>query len=246
LRKVAFVSFFTLIVAAFASSQSAPGQESIGYGGIRSFGFSTSYSPDSSHILIGNAGQRRTWTTGAEYTHLLHPGRQFRLDYEASVMPMFLESDPTVTGTVFTFEGQSFVTHQMPERVLFVDHNAIGSVLTPNGSMVPLYAYYGRENTYAAAITPLGARISALPHSRLQPSLALDLGLVLSARDIPLDDCDKFNYTFAIGPGIQFFAGEHTSWRLEYLYRHVSNAGQGDQNPGIDQGVVRLTVSLHH
>jgi hypothetical protein len=32
---------------------------------------------------------------------------------------------------------------------------------------------------------------------------------------------------------------------VEYIYRHVSNAGQGNQNPGVDQGVVRVTVSLH-
>jgi opacity protein-like surface antigen len=247
LRKAAFVSFLTLTLAAFALAQPASAQDNSGFGGTRSFGISTSYSPDSSHILIGNAGQRRTWTAGAEYTRLLfHPTHRLRLDYEAQVLPLFLESDPTVTATVFTFGGQNFVTHQTPERVLFVTHQPVGSVLTPNGSMAPLYAYFGRQNTYAAAITPLGARLSAMPRSRLQPSLALDLGLVIADRDIPLDDCAQFNYTFAVGPGIQFFTAKRSSYRLEYVYRHVSNAGQGAQNPGVDQGVIRLTVSLHH
>jgi hypothetical protein len=48
-----------------------------------------------------------------------------------------------------------------------------------------------------------------------------------------------------MGPGLQFFTNRRTSMRVEYLYRHISNAGQGDQNPGIDQGVIRLTVSHH-
>ena len=87
--------------------------------------------------------------------------------------------------------------------------------------------------------------ITALPNSRIQPSFALDLGFVVSARNIPMDEADQFNYMFALGPGVQFFASRQTSWRVEYIYRHVSNAGAGNQNPGIDQGVVRVTLSLH-
>jgi hypothetical protein len=30
---------------------------------------------------------------------------------------------------------------------------------------------------------------------------------------------------------------------VEYLYRHVSNGSLGDVNPGIDQGVFRVTIS---
>ncbi len=245
MRLAALAPAVLLIAAAFAVPDTAPAQDSTGYGGTRSFGVSASYSPDSSHILIGNSGQRRIWTLGAEYTRLLHRSRHLRLDYEGSFVPLFLESDPTVTATVFTSSGQKIVTQQTPERVLRVDHGAVGSILTGNGSLAPVYAIFGRQNTYAVAFAPLGARVTAFPRWRLQPSLAIDLGVVLAARDIPLDDAAQFNYTFALGPGIRLFANKRTSWRLEYLYRHISNAGEGDQNPGIDQGVVRLTVSLH-
>lgn len=233
-----------LCLFGFCSTGSA--QDAARVGGTRSYGISASYSPDSSHILIGDAGQRRTWTAGIEYTHLLWAGPRARLDYEGEFMPFFFESDPTVTGTLFTVNGQNIVTNQTPERVLFVDHHPVGSILTGNGTMAPLYALYGRQNTYAAALTPLGARLSAFPRSRLQPSLAVDLGFLVAARDIPLDDCAQFNYTFALGPGIQLFTSRNRSYRLEYLYRHVSNAGEGGQNPGIDQGVIRLTVSSIH
>jgi hypothetical protein len=50
---------------------------------------------------------------------------------------------------------------------------------------------------------------------------------------------------FSFGPGLEIFTYNQTSWRVEYIYRHMSNAGQGDQNPGVDQGVVRATISLH-
>ena len=109
------------------------------------------------------------------------------------------------------------------------------------GRSAPLYALYGRQDTYAAAFSPLGARINALPRWRVQPSFALDLGFVVSARDIPVDEADQFNYMFSLGPGVQFFSSPQASVRVEYIYRHVSNAGQGYQNPGIDQGVFRVT-----
>jgi hypothetical protein len=84
-----------------------------------------------------------------------------------------------------------------------------------------------------------------MPRWRLQPTFALDLGFVFGSRPIPIDDATAFNYMFAMGPGIQFYLGKRDSVRMEYVYRHFSNAGQGDQNPGVDQGVLRLTVSRH-
>jgi hypothetical protein len=235
-----------VLVLAICWNLSAHSQETTrGYGGVRSLGISTTYSPDSSHILIGDSGQRRIWTAGGEYSHRLLGTALLRLDYEGSIMPVFEETDPTVIGTLFTSSGVPIVTSQAPVRVLHTDDRPVGTVLAGNGATVPLYALFGKQNTYAAAVTPLGVRLSAMPRWILQPSLALDLGFVVSARDIPLDACSQFNYMFAVGPGLQFFNSAHTSLRAEYLYRHISNAGQGAQNPGIDQGVIRLTVSIH-
>jgi hypothetical protein len=234
------------VVCLSAFATPVQGQEPGEFGGIRSFGFSSSYSPSSSHIFIGEAKQRRIWTLSAEYTHLLRPGRHVRLDYEGSIMPLFEETDPTVTGTIFTYKGQAFITTLTPVRVIDVTSDPIGTALAPNGSAVPLFALFGRQDTYAAAFAPLGARITALPRWRIQPSFAVDLGFVVSHRDIPVDQADQFNYLFSLGPGVQFFTDAHTSWRVEYIYRHVSNAHQGYQNPGIDQGVLRVTLSHHH
>jgi hypothetical protein len=232
-------------VCLLACSVSALAQDTGTFGGRQSFGLSATYSGDSSHILIGESEQRRIWTAGVEYTRLIHQNPLFRLDYEGSILPIFEETDPTVIGTSFTSSGQTIVTSQPPVRVVSVVNGPVGTILSASGAFVPLYAMFGKQNTYAAAITPVGARISAMPHWRLQPSLALDTGFVFSSRDIPVGDSARFNYLLAFGPGLQFFGDNNISWRVEYLYRHLSNASQGDQNPGIDQGVIRLTVSLH-
>ena len=245
MRKAALVSIFAGLICLLGRGVPLQGQERGSFGGVRSFGVSTTYSANSSHILIGETEQRHIWTLGVEYTRLLRLSPHFRLDYEGSLLPVYEERDPTVIGTVFTSSGQPIITPQAPVRVVSVTPDPVGSILAGNGSIVPVYALFGRQYTYAAAISPLGARISALPRWRLQPSLALDVGFVVSARDIPVDNSAQFNYMLAFGPGIQFFGDNHTSWRVEYIYRHVSNAGQGNQNPGVDQGVVRVTVSLH-
>ncbi len=245
MRKAALVSIFAGLVSLPYLGGAVMGQESTSVSGIQSFGFSSSYSPDSSHILIGESEHRRIWTLGAEYTHRLHQQSLFRLDYEGSLIPIYEETDPTVVGTKFTLAGQDFFTRLAPVRVVSVAHGPVGSAATGLTASVPIYALSGRQNTYAAAFSPLGVRMSALPRWRLQPSFAVDLGAVFSARDIPVDHAAQFNYIIAMGPGLQFFGDNHLSWRLEYLYRHVSNAGRGAQNPGVDQGVVRVTVSRH-
>ena len=41
--------------------------------------------PRRQRFLIGDAGQRRIWTLGVEYTHLLHQGQRFRLEFAQEI-----------------------------------------------------------------------------------------------------------------------------------------------------------------
>jgi hypothetical protein len=242
LRKAALVSLFAGLVCL-----SGWGQEPGGVGGRQSYGFSWSYSPDSSHILIGLAQQRSTWTLGFEYTHRVTSGKKFRLDYEGSFLPVYEETDPTVIGTVTTLGKNTIFTSEPPVRVVTVDHGPIGTatIVGIGGTTAPIFGIFSRESTYAVALAPIGARVSAFPRSHIQPSFSIDTGFVVSSRDLPVDKADQFNYMFSFGPGVQVYAGARTSVRLEYIYRHISNAHMGFQNPGVDQGVIRVTLSHH-
>jgi hypothetical protein len=240
LRKAALV----LLVAGLVCV-SGWGQEPGGIGGKQSYGFSWSYSPDSSHILIGLAQQRSTWTLGFEYTHRIHSGKRFRLDYEGSFLPVYEETDPTVIGTKTTVGKNTIITSEPPVRVVTVDRGPVGMAAVVGGPNVPIFAIFSRQSTYAEALEPIGARVSAFPRSRIQPSFSIDTGFVVSSRDLPVDKADQFNYLFSFGPGLQLYAGARSSVRLEYILRHISNAHQGFQNPGVDQGVIRVTFSHH-
>jgi len=242
MQKFGLLSLLSLCLLSAPAMAQEPGAV---VGGIKSYGFSSSYSPDSSHMFIGLAEQRTTTTIGYQYTHLLQYGRHERIDYEGSVTPFYSETDPTLIGTTTTLNGQTMTSPQTPVRVITVDRAPVGEAHMATGVVSPIYAVYGSQTTYAASLSPIGARIGVMPRSRIQPSFAVNLGFVVSSRDIPVNESDRFNYMFAFGPGIQIFSTPQSSVRLEYIYRHISNAHQGYLNPGVDQAVFRVTFSHH-
>ncbi|MDR3746213.1 MAG: acyloxyacyl hydrolase [Acidobacteriaceae bacterium] len=213
----------------------------------QSFGVFSSFAPNSSHILIGDAEKRRVWTAGLEYSHRLWGNDSLRLDYEGSVSPFFQERDPTVVATYPTVSTVGLISYvealpSIGERVVYATNNPVGYVGLGDGSIVYVYAVYGSTKTYALAISPLGARVSGFSSHRLQPTFSADLGMVFSSRDLPVDGTASSNFLFSFGPGMQLIQGS-SAIRLEYLYRHMSNANSGDYNPGVDSGVFRLTLS---
>jgi hypothetical protein len=214
-------------------------------GGVQSFGITGSYSPDSSHIFIGNAEQRRTWTAGIEYSHLVFYHPNLRLDYVISTQPFFEQIDPSVIGTTTTINRDTFITPAPAIRVIYVNHSPVGMATEGAGLSAPIYPVYSTQKTYGGAFSPMGVRLSAFPRSRIQPTFSVDMGFVVTTRDIPVNSSDQFNYMFGFGPGVQIYRTGSSAVRVDYVYRHISNAHQGVQNPGLDQGVVRMTITRH-
>ena len=56
------------------------------YARKNSFGISASYSPDSSHIILGIAEERKFWGFGVSYGRLLWSPRGVNWRYEAEVI----------------------------------------------------------------------------------------------------------------------------------------------------------------
>jgi hypothetical protein len=208
--------------------------------GRQSCGISSTFAPDSSHILIGDAEQRRVWTAGLEYSRRLWGNGSLRLDYEGSVAPFFQERDPTLVAEYAIINGNRVTVPASGLRVVYANNDPVGG--GGFGNTIPLYPIYGSTKTYAFAISPIGARISGFSSHRLQPTFSTDLGMVFSSRDLPVDDSASVNFLFSFGPGVEILRG-NGAIRLEYLYRHMSNANSGDNNPGVDSGVFRLTLS---
>jgi hypothetical protein len=212
----------------------------------QSFGISSTFAPNSSHILIGDAEKRRIWTAGLEYSRRLWGNNSLRLDYEGSISPFFQERDPTLIATysVLNINNSAYLS-TLPssgERVIIANNDPVGYAGGSGGAPIPIYPIYGSTKTYALAISPVGARISGFSSHRFQPTFSTDLGMVFSSRDLPIDDSSSSNFLFSFGPGVEILRGS-SAIRLEYLYRHMSNANSGDNNPGVDSGVFRLTIT---
>lgn len=226
-----------LLEAGHASAQDLPSRQSLGVNGT--------FAPSSSHILIGDATQRRTWTAGLEYALTLWGNQHARLDYEGSISPFLLERDPRYASVYAVINGVEVPAPFTPGRVTAPVSGASCCEIV-GGQLVPVYATYGTEESYGVAVSPVGMRVNGFNSHKLQPTFSLDLGMVLSGRDLPVDNASKFNYLFSFGPGFEFFYQRNRAVRVEYLFRHMSNGNEAPQNPGVDQGVIRLTLTRRH
>jgi hypothetical protein len=236
--------FVGVLITVLTLCMVASGQDAVRYGARGGLGVTSSYSPTSSHVLIGISEQRRTFTAGAEFTRRLWENDRARIDYSCEFSPLFRESDPTMVAEATTLAGSTVITPVAPTRVVRVNNAPIGSsCVSLCNSIYPVYGH--DETTYAAALSPLGARAIWMPGRRIEPTFETSLGVVVSSRDIPVDGTTLFNYQFSFGPGVQVFASRLTALRVEYVFRHISNANSGTLNPGIDQGVFRLTLSRY-
>lgn len=232
-----------IILSTFLLSPVAWGQHP-GRGVGQSVGISTSYSPDSSHILIGTAQKRRIFTAGVEYTRSVWARHPWLLDYRAEVSPIFRETDPTMVGTESTQFGSTGFMPITPVRVIQVSHTPVGVTCGSSSQCAPIYPVYGSgQTTWGALFSPLGVRAARLFGPRFALTFESDAGVVITSRDIPVDDTARWNFEFAFGPGLEVFMPRGSAIRFEYVFRHISNAGAGAQDPGIDQGVFRLTLA---
>lgn len=63
-----------------------------------------------------------------------------------------------------------------------------------------------------------------------------------STKPIPLPYAGSFNFTFDVGTGIEVYRARMRSIRVKYRYHHISNNDTAIDNPGIDNGLLRLLI----
>ena len=151
------------------------------------------------------------------------------------------EQDPTL----IRLRVGNTETEVTPIRVVSVIRGPISYVNGGPGLPTLVYAVYGSQSLNAFVVTPLGFVVYARPLQSLQPSFAVDTGVIFSAPDLPVDRSSRVNYSFSFGPGIRYSFSQTFSLDAAYMYRHISNASTGQTNPGIDQLVLRLGVCKH-
>jgi hypothetical protein len=92
--------------------------------------------------------------------------------------------------------------------------------------------------------SPVGFRVNLGPKHSLQPFIDSHLGFFLAPRDEPVSNSSNFNFTFEFGAGLELYRDTGRSLALEYRLHHFSNAYLSDNNPGVDNQIVKLSYSF--
>ncbi|MGA8618644.1 MAG: acyloxyacyl hydrolase [Candidatus Sulfotelmatobacter sp.] len=106
---------------------------------------------------------------------------------------------------------------------------------------IPVYLIFQPANTaYAAGFDPLGLKWNFERRGRFSPFFELSGGALFSYHDIPTyTNTVNFSPSAAVGTHI---LGEKYNWSIEVRYLHISNAGLGRFNPGLNTVQVRVGV----
>jgi Lipid A 3-O-deacylase (PagL) len=107
--------------------------------------------------------------------------------------------------------------------------------------LVPVYLIFQPANTaYGWGFNPLGLKWNFERRGRLSPYLELGGGALFSNHSIPTyTNTVNFTPSAALGTHI---LGEKYNWSVELRYLHISSAGLGNYNPGLNTVQVRLGV----
>jgi Lipid A 3-O-deacylase (PagL) len=106
---------------------------------------------------------------------------------------------------------------------------------------VPVFTIFQPANTaYGVSFNPLGMKWNFERHGRLSPYLELGGGLLFTNRNVPAFT-NNVNFTPSAALGTHILGAKY-NWSIELRYLHISNAGLGRLNPGINTVQVRLGV----
>jgi hypothetical protein len=107
--------------------------------------------------------------------------------------------------------------------------------------VVPVYLIFQPANTaYGWGFNPLVLKWNFERYGRFSPYFELSGGTLFSNQNIPTyTNTVNFTPSAALGTHI---LGEKYNWSVEVRYLHISNAGLGMYNPGLNTVQVRLGV----
>lgn len=99
------------------------------------------------------------------------------------------------------------------------------------------------ETTYGASITPLNGKWTFTSGKRIAPYIQFGSGVLFTNHDLPFPNTSEVNFQSSVGIGFHFFHREKRAWTGEFKYQHISSAGLGNLNPGMN--TLQFTVGYN-
>jgi len=248
------------VLLIFVWVRGATGQESGRYDPKNSYTVFAAYSNDSSHMILGAMENRRLIAVGVDYSHRLRSHSLYSWRYQVEVIPLEMLQNPKLTTTITntaigdptsinfpvgTFQFSALQARQCASASFSGTYFEVGN----NGQEIPIGTYTFTSTcthpwTYGFGVSPLGQKVNFLPRRRAQPFVVANAGFVAFAGTVPSYDATMFNFSFEFGGGVEWNVRPGRAWSLDYRLHHISNAGRGAENPGVDNGTFRLAYSF--
>ncbi len=235
------------VVFFWATASAQTRKESPTFARVNSFGIFTAYSNDSSHILLGEAEDRKLLNFGASYSRRLLLNQSVNLQFNVEIMPLVLEGDPSDHITVTWNQPSPFppVDTTVIPYTACRDSSGTGTVTADGVVYTFNYANQsGRRWSKGEAMSPFGLRLNILPRKKMQPFLVGHGGYMYTTQRVPVPNSGSFNFTFDGGIGVEVYRSRTKSVSLEYRYHHFSNNNTAAANPGVDNGLFQATYSF--
>jgi opacity protein-like surface antigen len=233
---------------AFAQAKS----DNTDFARVNTFGVFAAYSNDSSHILLGDAENRKLLEFGVSYRRRLLHNNIVNWQYNGELLPVALESDPRgyyvnnqTSPTVVThmyYVGSPVSCTPLTYDYGYIIQNPSGGSTTYRGTVTN--SCKGRKWAMGEGMSPVGFQWNFLPRRKQQPFLIAHGGYMYSSQEVPVNGAGCFNFTFDFGAGVEIYRSKTRSVRAEYRYHHISNHNTADENPGIDNGLFQVTYDF--
>jgi hypothetical protein len=106
---------------------------------------------------------------------------------------------------------------------------------------VPMYLIFPPRGTaYGVGVNPMNLKWNFATRGRVHPYVELGGGVLFTTDKVPRAT-SKVNFTPSAAFGTHLLQPKY-AWTIEARYLHISNAGLGDFNPGINTFEVRLGI----
>lgn len=169
------------------------------------------YSPRGEHWgLIGN---RRVYLTGVRGEWVFATSKAVAWSYLAEWVPLAVVERTSASETLNCYRTPTSQICEVDRSVRV----AVGTGASPVG--LKMYLNHAGSKRFFASASG---------------------GMIAFSSDVPVRGSRRLNFMFDYGGGVDFMLPDGRSASLGYRFHHVSNAGSGRVNPGLDANIIYL------
>lgn len=171
------------------------------------------YSPRGDHWgLIGN---RRVYLTGVRGEWVFAADGILAWSYLAEWVPLAVVERTSASETLNCYRTPQSTVCEVDRSVRV----AVGTGAAPAG--LKMYLNHGGSRRFFASASG---------------------GMIAFSSDVPVRASRRINFMFDYGGGVDFMRRDGRAVTIGYRFHHISNAGSGRVNPGLDANVLYLAL----